>query len=246
MTEAEWLAFGSPEAMLGFLRDSGRLSERKARLFAFACCNRVFDSLRGKFNQRVLNALATLELYADWLVNQGDAEDARADVETALRKVEAESRNVKYRATPMPGRRFLLNDKDRDFLARTYALEAVRAGFDRRWPEEAASRAREAIKYARGSQAEPGEGAAQAALLRDLFSPTPLRALSTAASDGGTSVQLAAAIYEEGDFSGERLGVLADALEESGCCDAPLLGHLRSPGPHFRGCFALDSLLDKG
>jgi hypothetical protein len=42
-----------------------------------------------------------------------------------------------------------------------------------------------------------------------------------------------------------RLGVLADALEEAGLTDADLLRHLRGPGPHVRGCFALDSILAK-
>jgi len=32
---------------------------------------------------------------------------------------------------------------------------------------------------------------------------------------------------------------LADALEDSGCTDAVMLGHLRGAGPHFRWCFAL-------
>jgi hypothetical protein len=41
------------------------------------------------------------------------------------------------------------------------------------------------------------------------------------------------------------LAVLADALEEAGCADAPLLEHLRSPGPHVRGCWALDLVLAK-
>jgi hypothetical protein len=34
-------------------------------------------------------------------------------------------------------------------------------------------------------------------------------------------------------------------LEEAGCSDARLLGHLRGPGPHARGCWSLDALLDK-
>jgi hypothetical protein len=33
---------------------------------------------------------------------------------------------------------------------------------------------------------------------------------------------------------------LADALEDAGCTDAELLGHLRAPGPHVRGCWAVD------
>lgn len=42
-----------------------------------------------------------------------------------------------------------------------------------------------------------------------------------------------------------RLAVMADALEEAGCRDADLLAHLRSPGPHARGCFAVDPFLHK-
>ena len=39
-----------------------------------------------------------------------------------------------------------------------------------------------------------------------------------------------------------RLDVLGDALEDAGCTDADLLGHLRGPGPHWRGCWAIDAL----
>jgi hypothetical protein len=42
-----------------------------------------------------------------------------------------------------------------------------------------------------------------------------------------------------------RLAILADMLEEAGCADAELLGHLRGPGPHVRGCGAVDALLGK-
>lgn len=35
----------------------------------------------------------------------------------------------------------------------------------------------------------------------------------------------------------------AEALEDGGCTDAVLLRHLRGPGPHYRGCWALDAVL---
>jgi hypothetical protein len=47
------------------------------------------------------------------------------------------------------------------------------------------------------------------------------------------------------DFDTARLAVLSDALEEAGCDDAALLSHLRSPGPHVRGCWAMESILGK-
>jgi hypothetical protein len=61
---------------------------------------------------------------------------------------------------------------------------------------------------------------------------------------------LSAAAYEErllpsGHLDSIRLSVLADALEDAGCRDVDLLSHLRSPGPHVRGCWALDLVLGK-
>src|SRR5262249_54053011 len=46
-----------------------------------------------------------------------------------------------------------------------------------------------------------------------------------------------------GHLERSRLGVLADALEEAGCSDRAILDHLRSAGPHVRGCRALDQLV---
>src|SRR5438045_536785 len=74
--------------------------------------------------------------------------------------------------------------------------------------------------------------------------PGPLAPLPPGwrACEGGTVPRSAARLYAEGDFA--ALPVLADALEEAGCADADLLGHLRGPGPHVRGCWALDRLLN--
>jgi pSer/pThr/pTyr-binding forkhead associated (FHA) protein len=60
---------------------------------------------------------------------------------------------------------------------------------------------------------------------------------------GGLVEAMARQADESGDFGG--LPVLADALEEAGCADADLLAHLRGPGPHVRGCWAVDLLLGK-
>jgi hypothetical protein len=83
-------------------------------------------------------------------------------------------------------------------------------------------------------------------VLRDIFAPfRPLPALDPAWLDwgGGTVRHLAEAIYEQRRF--EDTPVLADALEEAGCTDSEILGHLRSPGPHARGCRVVDLLLGK-
>src|SRR5262249_11112152 len=59
----------------------------------------------------------------------------------------------------------------------------------------------------------------------------------------GMIVRRAQAIYDGREF--DRLPVLADLLEEAGCRDVQLLGHLRGPGPHGGGCWAVDALLGK-
>jgi hypothetical protein len=65
-----------------------------------------------------------------------------------------------------------------------------------------------------------------------------------------TVIALAQAAYEErilpsGELDPTRLAILADALEDAGCTDPEVLGHLREPGPHVRGCWALDLVLGK-
>jgi hypothetical protein len=60
----------------------------------------------------------------------------------------------------------------------------------------------------------------------------------------GTVVRLARTIYEKQCFG--DLPVLADALEDAGCDNAELIGHLRGPGPHVRGCWVVDLLLGLG
>jgi hypothetical protein len=63
-------------------------------------------------------------------------------------------------------------------------------------------------------------------------------------------VALAQAVYEErlmpaGELDPSRLRILGDAVEEAGCADSEILGHLRSPGLHIRGCWPVDLLLGK-
>jgi hypothetical protein len=98
------------------------------------------------------------------------------------------------------------------------------------------------------------ERASQCDLLRDIFG-NPFRAAPAIdpawlAWNDGTVTKLAEAAYEnrslpEGTLEQDRLAVLADALEEAGCSDEEMLGHLRGPGPHVRGCHVVDTLMGK-
>ncbi len=100
--------------------------------------------------------------------------------------------------------------------------------------------------------------AIQAALLRCIcgnpWRPAKLDTHSVFGLDGGprmtfcpwltpTVRNLVRTIYNDRDWA--SLGILADALEEAGCTDTEILGHLRGLGPHARGCWAVDLLLGK-
>ncbi len=61
--------------------------------------------------------------------------------------------------------------------------------------------------------------------------------------DGGQVEKLAKAMQRERAW--HHLPVLADALEEAGCGDKDILGHLRGPGPHAGRCWVVDLLLAK-
>ena len=81
-------------------------------------------------------------------------------------------------------------------------------------------------------------------LLRCLFGnpfrPTVLEPDWLTRHDGKV-LQLAQAFYDMGAL--DRLPELADALEEAGCHDTEILAHCRQPGPHVRGCWAVDLVL---
>ena len=54
MTEAEWNSCTDPTAMLAFLRDTGKLSERRTRLFAVGCCRLIWPLLTDDEGRRAV------------------------------------------------------------------------------------------------------------------------------------------------------------------------------------------------
>jgi len=112
--------------------------------------------------------------------------------------------------------------------------------------DAAASAAR---MFAQSKNKKPTK-AVRAALLRDLFGNPFREARFDPAWRTPAVLSLAQAAYEERltpgfDLDPVRLAILADALEDAGCADEAILSHLRSAGPHVRGCWALDLVLAK-
>jgi hypothetical protein len=100
-----------------------------------------------------------------------------------------------------------------------------------------------AITAAAGREDHP-ERREQARLMRCIvgnpFRPVGPIGPAILSWNAGTIQSLARTIYDKRAI--DRMPLLADALEDAGCTDAELLGHLRSPGPHVHGCWAVDLL----
>jgi hypothetical protein len=243
VTEQEWDGCDDPEMMLEFLEWKAR--DRKLRLLACAWCRHLLGQV--SVNSWGWKAVDVAELFAAGKASPRDLQDAAAAATTgATAGLAGASRSASLAcgsaASPKGG-------SDAAYYAvaltgsavREHAAVIVAAGDDH--PAFAAG----------GEEALTKERCPQAALVRDLLG-NPFRPVAVdpawLAWRGGAVVKLAQAVYEErelpsGHLDAARLAILADMLEESGCTDAEILGHLRGPGPHVRGCWALDALLGK-
>jgi hypothetical protein len=215
VTEVEWLACTDPKPMLEFLFDHPDYSERKMRLFAVACYWQVAEF---HWDEPLFDAeVEAVERYADGLIGRDGLLAASL---------------AHYRLQLFPGEeesalRFVNQEADYAAWMADWAAQWTRYAEEGAWPAGAAE-------------------AGQADLLRDLFGNCFRQVTfdpAWLAWNDGTVVRLAQAVYGERAF--DRLPVLADALEDAGCTDADLLGHLRGPGPHVRGCWVVDLLLGK-
>ena len=213
MTEQEWLACADPTPMMEFLR--GKASDRKLRLFACAFGRAVRDSQ----HQLGPSTVAVAERYADGLASDQDLDSER--------------------------RRWACSPEERGPVAPSAydgAWEAVDSltRYERVWrhdPDSYSCISADAVLKR------------SALLLRDIFGnpfrPSPPLPAAMLAWNDGTIRRLAEGIYEERQMPERtldtaRLAVLADSLEEAGSDNAEILSHCRGPGPHVRGCWALD------
>jgi hypothetical protein len=125
-------------------------------------------------------------------------------------------------------------------------LDAARAASAASSPEDRSSLASDCACDAGG---KPVLEAQQGLLLEIVGNPFRPVALNSVWLTPAV-LSLAQAAYKylalpAGTLDPDRLAVLADALEEAGCTNPDILGHLRGPGPHVRGCHIVDMLLDK-
>lgn len=229
MTESDWLASSDPGPMLEFVR--GTVDDRKVRLFQVACCRRIWNLMP---DDACREAVELAERYAD-----GETTDRRR---VAMRK------RMNLPTTDLFER-----------WTRGAAYETLEKTVMRRLPflgvpvvfGEVARRKAFGASSPRGfgdpavyRRAYDAERAAEARLVRCLCGNPfrPVAAVSSWRTDKSTS--LARAMYDSRDFS--ALLKLADALRKGGCKDGGILAHCREEGPHARGCWVVDWVLEKG
>lgn len=243
MTETEWLECTDPKPMLEFLRD--KASDRKLRLFAIAC---VLPLLHRISHEPGLEAVEVSERYADGLATEAELELSYERLDRRLNEsdwVTADNAACAVSGACMPPSR---SNHPFDIASYTasWTVEAGSPGLD--WTQSD-QQVREQQYETQRDQHRIEQIFHQYALLHDIFG-NPFRPVGL---DGPciTPVVLALAqtAYDNrnlpsGTLDNERLAVLADALEDSGAT-AAIIEHLRSEGPHVRGCFALDMLLGK-
>jgi hypothetical protein len=253
MTEKEWLAATDPWPMLDLLRDRGHADERRCRLFACSCVRRAWHILG---DDRERQAVEVAEQYADGLASRRRLTAANsAAMAAGMTPARGEVR------WPQPGES--LRPEHAVLQAGGAAIhasspmgrrnyQALKASYD---ACSAADFAAFAIAIMSSDAAAPAwERAVQVRMARCIFGniyhESPPVSPALLAWSGGTVRRLVKAAYRERDLPAGTLdpallAVLADALEDAGCQDPQILGHLRGEGPHVRGCWCVDLLLGR-
>jgi hypothetical protein len=272
MVEAEWLACAEPHPMLvrtlqqldhalvqpeyigmaeyigvaGYQSVAGK-RVRKWRLLSVALCRRVWSLL----DNNARKAIELVEQFADGSRTSDDLKTARG-LATAFQ--ESLRTNVGMLTVPGHPSIPLLTALGSE-PARRDAAEAVLAATA--WDfygsldvDQVSAAVCAATVAAQISANTAAERTLHAHLVREVVG-NPFRFVAVYRSWITPTVQrLATSAYEDreapgGHIDNLRLAILADALEESGCSSTDLLEHLRHPGPHIRGCWALDLILGK-
>jgi hypothetical protein len=238
MTESEWLACTDSTPMLEFLRD--KATERKWRLFAVACCRRIWHLLADEHSQ---DAVALAERLADGMATSGQRRSLWKQLcefeQMPWWQMNSRSAAGWSIANPLTLREVQDCASLTIHAALAHAQETGQVVIE------------QVADYV--PIMEPIWGpmkAVQAIFLRDIFG-NPFRPISlNPAWLTPTVVGLATVAYDErglpaSELDTARLAVLADGLEDAVCDNAELLAHCRGPGPHVRGCWAVDLLLGK-
>lgn len=236
MDEQAWLTCTDPKDMLTHV---GIKPRRKLRLFACACCRRIWHLIK---DERSRHAVEIAELYADGLAK----EKVRASAEYHAGQVSEEIAPADSDDELSPTAELKQRTKLAPFQAASYAVELSGqvAWSGAGWAADTLGfRAMKGNPRAHAKRlaASRKEEVVQCDLLRDIFG-NPFRKVRVSSKWLTPKViKLAKSIYVDRAF--DRLPELAESHEAAGCENEDILNHLRSDGPHVLGCWALDLVL---
>jgi hypothetical protein len=202
-------------------------SQRLLRLYACACCRRIFDRLAPDCRR----AVEIAERFADDLAELADLDDARRLVEQLEAPAAARVAAGRFLAGQSNGyRHYQFTERVHQVASRKLKLADVRAVAKDLWPW-------------RGDSLDNAEAdAAHTDIYCDVFGGPDWPWAFDAAWRTAPVLSLARSVYERREFA--RMPELGDALAAAGCRDAALLDHCRSAPVHVRGCWALDAMLN--
>lgn len=246
MTEADWLASTNPEPMLEFIRRQA--TARKVRLFAVACCRRIWSSLE---HDEFRDAVRKAELFADGLTDRAELLQAHEKACAIFSRLHGRDNGpgAALTASGFPSPPKSIFQRVADALDDPWWEDEFDKGDPLAPALVTARHAARVVADLQGqrnvldSPATTAEHREQTALVHCLFgNPFRPRPLSGAWLTSEVRA-LAEGIYAERAF--DRMPFLADALEASGCTKADLIQHCRSGREHARGCWVVDLLLGK-
>jgi hypothetical protein len=217
MTERQWLECRDPALLLDWL--GYRLTERQARLFAVACCRRLWEQFE---DERLQRFVTLARRYVDGQSSRKQLLAAEIESNTILSE-----RTLTGADALAHGQPHTVHLSPR--IAASLAVSKNPAPsylyiYDPDRPLDL-------------------ERAAQAALLRDIIA-WPGRSVRIHPHWLTPSVRdLAHAVAHDDDF--DRLPILGDALEEAGCLDESILAHCRHRDlTHVPGCWLIRELVE--
>lgn len=224
-TEAQWPEAGDPRLLLDFLRD--KISNRQLNLFAVACCRRAWQLLTRPSQaaieaterfvdgylsdeQQGFAALAAIDTEVGIMVHQMDAPRHNPQDAALVQRLSAAATAVTYGLCPAPVIGTYTPDtpeQDRGMMALVSHITVAITG----------------------RASDPTEFRVQADFLRDIVGNPFHPFVLDPSWQTPTVISLAQAIYAERAF--DRMPMLADALEESGCAHEDILWPVASRPP---------------
>lgn len=218
-SDADWL-----------LDNSGEVSDRKLRLFAVACCRDIWPMLDDKRSRR---AVEVAERFADGEASIEELNAARLDSRSAKHEASIASTRDAYSAATCTAARSAKSAALDTYLNSIWAAAWAASG-SVIWLDSAApgliDNRNKKVKHF-------------AAIYRDIVLDPSRPVVFDPRWRTSDVVAIARGIYDDRAF--DRMPILVDALMEAGCDSEDIIQHCLGSGPHARGCWVVDLILEK-